>query len=192
MLARSSKAIICSPYIPSDKPPVRTRRTLVHPRRRLVLAAAVASMHSTGLLDGTRLTGPGSGPARTGFSLVLALAAVGDDPPAHHRAAPERLLRSPVTTQGHRGKVYAIQGPPAHIATSETATFLYGYLAQVVLSALRVGRRPRAANQPSISGSTRQQPYAGSSPAPLAWTVLAPFDPAKFGGPATAALRPRL
>jgi hypothetical protein len=73
MLARSSKAIICSPYIPSDKPPVRTRRTLVHPRRRLVLAAAVASMHSTGLLDGTRLTGPGSGPARTGFSLILAL-----------------------------------------------------------------------------------------------------------------------
>jgi hypothetical protein len=39
MLARSSKAIICSPYIPSDKPPVRTRRTLVHPRRRLVLCS---------------------------------------------------------------------------------------------------------------------------------------------------------
>jgi hypothetical protein len=115
-------------------------------------------MHSTGLLEGTRLTGSGLGPGRA----------------RHSRAACPHC-------DGRKR-------PPSYMATLQGPCANAGFWLPTNLRS----RERRASNH--SSGASRVgrgaacntvSRFCCSSPAPLAWTVLATFDPAKFGGPAT-------
>jgi hypothetical protein len=214
MLARSSKAIICSPYIPSDKPPVRTRRTLVHPRRRLVLCSrgCIHALHRppgwytfdwSWLGSGANrlLPGPGTSsrrqrparapPCRTGASTSLAGNHTGSPWQGirHSRAACphcDRQKRQPfywATSQKPRCPRFASAtglGLPTR-ASGCHQTFDLGSDAPATILVERqgsAGARPvtRFQGTPVLH---RLRYRAGN------------VRPAKFGGPATAALRPR-
>jgi hypothetical protein len=162
------------------------------------------------------LTGPGSGPGRTRFSLVLAPAAVGHPRGRLHalpHTAPYQSAYGARRRAERPHRVTVARYTPFKdrlptLRRAETATF---YMATRTSRALGASRRPpasgcqhrpRAPNQPSISGSTRRQPFqwrgqgsAGARPVTRfqdfavlhprrwrgpCWHVLAPFDLAKL------------
>jgi hypothetical protein len=202
MLARSSKAIICSPYIPSDKSPLRTRRTLVHPRRRLVLCSrgCIHALHRppggytfdwSWLGSGANrlLPGPGTSsrrqrparapPCRTGASTSLA---------GNHTGSPWQGIRHS-------------RAPCPHGDGQKRQPFLYGYRAKprrrrfapATCSGLPTptsGCQPtfdRAidalATIPGEQGSAGARPVTRFQGRPVLHPPRGRVDPAKFGRP---------